>query len=119
VTEINLTILHGDTYLARLTIERDDAPADLTGATLTLMVKPDHMTVDDDATLALTVGSGLTVVDAQAGTVDIEITPTQTEGLSPAQTYVWDFQVEESGGRIFTACGGAVKVTNDVVLATS
>lgn len=119
MTEINITLLHGDTYLATLTIERDGAAADLTGCTLKLMVKLDFLTPDASAPLTLTAGSGLTVVDALAGIVDIEITAAQTAALNASYPYVWDFQVKEAGGRIFTAAGGGVLLTHDVVLATS
>jgi hypothetical protein len=119
MSEIDLTILRGDTYLARLTISRDGAAADLTGATLKMMIKPDAMTLDANATLSLTTSAGLTVIDALSGIVDVELTPAQTDDLKPGKIYVWDFQVRESGGRVFTACGGTVKISTDVVLATS
>ena len=119
MTEANLTLLHGDTYLERYTILRDDAAADLTGCTLKAMVKVDSMTADAAALLTLTVGSGLTVVDALAGIVDLEISAAQSAALSASKSYVWDLQVKEPGGRIFTAAGGTLMLTHDVVLATS
>lgn len=119
MTAINLTLLHGDTYMGRLAIFRDGEPADLTGCTLKVMLKLDNMTPDDSASLTLTIGSGLTILDTLTGSVDMEITAAQSAALNAARSYVWDLQVKEQGGRIFTACGGTVMLTHDVVLATA
>lgn len=120
MTEINITLPHGGTYLARLTIKRDGAPADLTGKVVTVLFKRDALEEDADAFLSLTSAAGLTFPDLLAGTVDIEVTPAQSGAASPARVYTWACQILESAtGRIFTACGGSAQFSPDAVLATS
>lgn len=119
MTAIDLALRRGDTFMGRLTITRDDAAADLTGCTLKAMIKADGFASDADATLTFTAGAGLTVIDLLTGTVDLKITGTQVATLSPSKSYVWDFQVLDPAGDPFTACGGDVVLSHDVVRATS
>lgn len=105
MTRIDLILVHGDTFRARLTVKKAGAAVDLTGYTIALLVKRDAYEPDLSAAISLLEGEGLTI-DAAAGTVDFEITDEQALILSTAFPYTWRLILQEVAGAVFAACGG-------------
>lgn len=89
-----ITVLHGVTKRVRVTV-RDGAGAlvNLTGATIQVEVR-DAVEGSDPALIALTVGSGVTILNqtTNLGQFEATWTATQTAGLS-RRAYVWDVRI--------------------------
>lgn len=80
---------------------------DLTGATLLCQFKPDAYSV---ATLSLTGGAGLTIVNAVGGQLQID---PQIINI-PWGTYQYDIQITLPGGIVKTYISGTMTVTEDI-----
>lgn len=72
--EVTLTFVQGDDPDAALTITRNGAPYNLTGKTITIVVKASKSTPDASALFTLTTGSGITIVSAVGGTATATFT---------------------------------------------
>ena len=81
---ISLTIAQGDTVAEGYTLtnsKTEVAPtADLT--TIEVLIKTNLSDADGDALQTLTGGSGVTIVDANAWTITVDITSAQTAALA-------------------------------------
>lgn len=91
-----MIVAQGATYSRTFTVTIDAAPWDFTGYTAAMMVRESF---DSELpTLSLSDGDGITLGGA-AGTIDVEITATQTEDLA-AGSYVYDLEVTSAGGEV-------------------
>lgn len=88
----------------------ETTPLDLTGASAALQIRKQHASLT--AGLSLTSGNGITLGGA-AGTVAINITPTQTRALVPGR-YVWDFELTLASGQVDRLFEGDPRVTPEV-----
>lgn len=121
-TALNLTLYQGATYRRTLTWRYTDAPAgpvDLTGASARLQLRTAYGATPP--ALTLTDGSGLTL-GGVAGTVEIEMTDTQTGALTASPVagvavYVWDLRIVLASGDVAIAARGAVDVIARTTLA--
>lgn len=81
---------HGATFTLLLALAKpeDGSAYDLTGATdLAFYLKSSPYLADADAELTLTVGDGITVIDAEAGLVQVQVTAAQHATLNNYGTY--------------------------------
>lgn len=97
-----LTVVQGAGLTGRFTELTTD---DVTGWALALRVVS---RVGAAPLLALTVGAGLTVVDAAAGTIDFDLTPAQSAAPPPG-LYLWTLERTDAGAEEVLA-GGTLRV---------
>lgn len=105
----SLELFQGDDEQVTVTVSDEDSGAayDLTGATLTVYLKPSAETADDDASVTtLTVGNGIEVLDAAAGSIRVTV---PKSWLATAGTRWWHLTVVKAGATR-TAARGPVHV---------
>ena len=98
-----------------VTITYQDAskqPIDLTGYTARLQIRAKVSSTE--FALELTEASGLTL-GGPAGTIDIALTPTQTEtDLAELKAGVYDLELTSPAGIVTTIIGGSVTLADQV-----
>ena len=109
----NLRMIREDDFRFRVTITKNGVPVDITGATFTFSVK--WATTDAAPIFTRTLGSGITVVVAADGTLDILIASANTASL-PSYTVIlpYDLEMVEAGGLISTPLIGSLTVVPDI-----
>ena len=112
--EADMTFTRGDTARIDVAVlDTDGEPFNLTGCTLFLTVKTALSVADASATISKTV---TTHDDAAAGESHFDIDAGQN---TPAGKYVYDVQLKDSTGKIYTLFAGLWTVLGDVTLRTS
>ena len=117
-----LTVYQGKVFKQGLPVLNPDGTAyDLTGTTLWFTVKlaSDLSQNDTLAPIQLYLivggaGSGITVTTPSTGIATIKMTTAQTEPLVIGESYVYDLQVKDTAGDVFTALKDALYVTSPV-----
>ena len=105
----NYTMFSGDSKVITVTVtDADGAAVNLTGATISYVIFD-----DGSATITKTVGSGITVTDAAAGTFTITLAASDTASLAGA--YYHECQVTDSSGNISTIFTGTVTMNEDMI----
>ncbi|ETK36140.1 hypothetical protein [Microbispora sp. ATCC PTA-5024] len=80
---VSVTIPEGSDTSRTWRLTTDGAPLDLSGVTVTAVIKPSPAYEDDDAAAhTLTAGNGLTILDAAEGTVRLDIPTLVTDAPS-------------------------------------
>ena len=119
---MNLYVVSGDAYtgvrrLVVTVVDENDAAVDLTGTTMTFMVKRRRTDDDADALITKAVGTGVTLATPQSGATKgiayIALDPTDTEDLSGK--YPWELAAEDSVGPIRLAAGW-FRVASDLIV---
>jgi len=116
---IALEIIRGDDEILDLAF-KDPAGAalNITGATgIWFTAKRSSLDDDIDALIQKSLGAGIAVVSAPAGTATVTINAADTTGIDPT-TLVWDAQIKDAAGKVRTAAKGTLKVVHDVTRAT-
>lgn len=108
--QINLLCPQGTTFSKRVRYSIDDIPVDLTGYSARLQVRPSHYS--EDIILDIFSTSGITL-GASAGTIDIFISANTTKEF-PSGNFVYDLELESSGGIVNRLIEGAFIVTPEV-----
>lgn len=119
MSSIAVTATRGDTIDLEVTVTRDGAPVDLTGADLWFTAKLKVKDADVDAVAQKTVGSGITVTDAVNGEALITLDPADTDGLTKETTLYCDVQLVEASGRVTTVASGTLTILRDVTRVTA
>jgi hypothetical protein len=111
----------GDSIVLRLTITRNGAAVDLTGATLWFTAKEDWDDLDADAVFQKkTGGLGIAVTDALAGEATVTIPGSDTASLdNEVQTLECDVQLLEVDGTLTTVARGQLVLQPQITRATS
>lgn len=115
-----LIAIRGDDEIYDVEFKMPDGttPLNLTGVQgIWFTAKRSSLDPDADALVQKSLGSGITVVSAPAGTATITIDAADTVDIEPT-VLVWDAQVKDSLGKIRTAAQGTLKITADVTRAT-
>ena len=102
----------GTTFRYRFTlVDQNGAAINLTGASLTWAAYPagTAKTGAPVAFLTKTVGSGITVISAPAGTIELAFTPVQT--VDKAGSYPWELELVEAGGDTWLAGSGTMRIS--------
>lgn len=110
----------GDTNTYTGTVlDSSDAAVNLTGCTLRFTAKLARSDADDaTGVITKTTGSGITHVNAAAGTYRITLDPEDTDALTAATLYWWDLQLTDGSGGVFTVGSGTLTMTTDVGVTT-
>jgi hypothetical protein len=117
---VDISAIRGDTQLYRVTVVRNNAPVNLTGAKVWFTAKLDKNDADVDAVIAKdTDGSGVEITDPLLGKVSFSIVPADTASLDKDTTLWYDVQVRESDGTVSTVVSGLLRVVLDVTLSTA
>lgn len=107
---LDLRIYRGDTYQLSITYQDSDGnPIDLTGYKARAMWRTARDAEDTLITIDET--SGITLGGA-AGTADIVLTPAQTNTLTLAS--VWDFEFQDPSAVFTTILTGNVRSDRDI-----
>lgn len=119
-TSFKLEMTRGDTAAFAVHIVDADTGDDvnLTGLVLTFTAKHKYEDADADAVFVKTLGDGIAVVSAEAGTATITVSPEDTDDLTYHRTLVWDLQVED-GADVRTPLRGTLAVRRDVTQGVS
>ena len=124
-SDVRILMYTRDDRTLSLTVnDADDAPINLTGASLWFTVK--EKTSDPDASAIFqkkntAAGGGDTeikVTDAVNGSAEIYIVPDDTNEVNPG-IYVWDVQVKLASGKTYTVLRGRVTFKEDITRAIS
>lgn len=118
----------GDTFRFRVQVLRDPAtkvlgigpPVNLAGVLAAWATFKNNVALYDQGQLQKTLGSGVTVVDAALGIVEVTLDPLDTRGFADGPTkLVYDVQLKEADGSITTIDSGVLVVSPDVTRAIS
>jgi hypothetical protein len=115
----NITVVRGDDHTLTFTLKDENAAVvDLTGATVFFTVKKativESSTDDTNASISKTLAAS----DPTNGIALVYLTNSDTN-LDPTVSYLYDFQVKFSDGKIRSVVSGAFIVTADVTRRTS
>lgn len=108
--QVNFLCPQGSTFLKTITYIIDDIPVNLSGYSSRLQVREAHYSIN--SIISLTSASGITL-GGSAGTIDILISDDLTKDF-PAGTWVYDLEVESSGGITNRLIEGNFVVTPEV-----
>lgn len=108
--QVNFLCPQGSTFRKTITYKIEDVPVNLTGYSSRLQVREAHYSTT--TIVSLTSASGITL-GGSAGTIDILISDEVTKDF-PAGTWVYDLEVESSGGITDRLIEGNFVVTPEV-----
>ena len=101
--------IKGDTFKQQVfTFSKNDAPINLTGASIKIQFKKNKS--DSSAALTLEIGTGITLTDAVNGEFAID---EQIIDLTPGQ-YYYDIQLTQADSTVFTYVSGNINILQDV-----
>lgn len=110
----DFTIYRGDTVALNITITASGLAYNLTGKTMWFTAKTSY-SIADPGTFQKKLGSGITVTDAANGRAQIVISASDTNSLGNSKVaLVYDCQVKDSSGNIYTVASGNLIVIPDV-----
>lgn len=111
----DIEMYRGDTRTFEIVVTRDGRAVNLTGAQAVRAVfKTRSSLPDDEATIALTLSSGVNIVDPINGVIALAFPKTTTSPLEAPQTFVFDVEVTDSGGNVTTVYQGWMLLKRDV-----
>jgi hypothetical protein len=108
--QVNFLCPQGSTFRKNITYKIQDVPVNLTGYSSRLQVRQTHYAANP--IVSLTSASGITL-GGSAGTIDILISDEVTKDF-PIGTWVYDLEVESSGGITDRLIEGSFLVTPEV-----
>jgi len=112
-------IYRGDTVVLSVTVTVKEEEYSLVGAEIWFTAKPSYSTLDAAAQFQKTIGDGIAVTDAAKGKFTVTISATDTYSMASSKTILlYDCQVKESGGNVYTIASGNIIVMPDVTRAT-
>lgn len=110
-TNYDLRIYQGDTLRFTVTIkDPNGVPVNLTGYSVDAHLKENFL---DNAPIEFTCA----VTTPTSGVVSVLLPAIITSGLDANKSYIWDFQVTDTGGDVRTYLAGDVKVLPEVTSA--
>lgn len=106
----------GDTAAWDFTVTEPDGTAvDLTGASgIRFTAKDRASDADADAVITRTVGDGVTVTNAAGGIVRVQLEAADTSALSAPLSLVYDLQLADASGGIYTVAAGRLEIKPDI-----
>lgn len=114
----NLEMFRGDMEIFDLTITRGSEPVDLTDAKIWMTARRHH-TSSPVFMKTTDPGGGITLTDAEEGLARVTLTVADTSELDGEQyVLVYDIQVRDADGLVFTPIYGTLTVTPDVTTET-
>lgn len=114
----DIVMKRGDTLVIDLTVTRNAAAVNLTGASLWMTAKTDFSGADPGQ-FQKTVGVGITITNAAGGLAQIVVAPADTDAVgATTTTFKYDIQLKEASGRVSTIQIGLLTVEPDVTRST-
>ena len=104
----NFTLEQGSTFSRQITVQENSTALNLTGYTARMQMRSTH----DSSTIALTYTSTI-ASPASNGKINLSATATQTAAIEEG-IYVYDLEIESSGGVVTRLMEGKVTVTPEV-----
>jgi|TARA_R100000030_G_C3209978_1_gene113092 hypothetical protein len=104
----NFTLEQGSTFSRQITVQENSTALNLTGYTARMQMRSTH----DSSTIALTYTSTI-ASPASNGKINLSATATQTAAIEEG-IYVYDLEIESSGGEVTRLMEGQVTVTPEV-----
>ena len=104
----NFTLEQGSTFSRQITVQENGTALNLTGYTARMQMRSTH----DSSTIALTYTSTI-ASPASNGKINLSATATQTAAIEEG-IYVYDLEIESSGGEVTRLMEGQVTVTPEV-----
>jgi hypothetical protein len=119
-----LTLPRGDTGLWEFTVTQPDGttPQPITGCTITFSAKRRSSDADADAVVSKSTPSDVEIVDGPGGIVRVHLVPGDTEDLDAPMTLLWDLQIVDGLGNVWTVPSeghGELRIVRDITRATS
>jgi hypothetical protein len=109
--QVNLVCPQGSTFRKTLSVLSDDQPIDFTGYSSRMQVRETYF--NENTILDLMSSNGDLFMGGSAGTIDIFVNDSKTSSL-PAGEWVYDLEVESSGGIVNRIIEGVFYVTPEV-----
>ena len=103
----NFTLEQGATFSREITVQDSGSAMNLTGYTPRMQMRSTH----DSSTIALTFTA--TILNAAQGKISLSATDTLTSAVEEG-IYVYDLEIESSGGTVTRLMEGKVTVTPEV-----
>ena len=104
----NFTLEQGSTFNREITVQENNQALNLTGYSARMQMRSTH----DSSTIALTYTSTI-ASPASNGKINLSATATQTASIEEGM-YVYDLEIESSGGEVTRLMEGQVTVTPEV-----
>jgi hypothetical protein len=115
----DFTLSRGDTIKLNVAVTASGSVYSLVGSSMWFTAKYSYSDPDSSAVFQKTIGSGITLTDAVNGKATVLILPTDTSGLANAKVMlVYDLQVKDASGNIYTVARGNLIFLPDVTLST-
>ena len=113
---MNLEMTRGDSKSFLFALDMD-----LTGAVgIWMTAKSALADIDADAVFQKTISDGVTVIDDEAGTIQVDVEPDDTIDLDATrQRLFYDVQVEDVNNKVRTIRSGRLVVKPDVTISVS
>lgn len=103
----NFTLEQGATFSREITVQDSGSAMNLTGYTPRMQMRSTH----DSSTIALTITASIS--NAAQGKISLSATDTLTSAVEEG-IYVYDLEIESSGGTVTRLMEGNVTVTPEV-----
>jgi len=116
----DFTITKGDSVSFNIVVTSGGVAFNLTGATIWMTAKLAFGDPDSSAIFQKKTGSGIVITNPANGAATITLAATDTSPLPAFKTLLlYDIQVKDQQGGIYTVASGNLIVLPDVTLATS
>jgi len=115
----DFTITRGDTVTLNVAATASGAYYPLIGAQVWFTAKYNYSDPDALAVFQKTIGSGIAVTDPVKGLMTMVILPADTAGVASVKVIlVYDIQIEDFSGNVYTVASGNLIVVPDVTITT-
>lgn len=115
----DFTLSRGDTVDLSVVVTANGSPYSLVGCYIWFTAKTSYNLGDSGAVFQKTIGSGITVTSAANGRFTVRINPSDTSGLGNSKVLlVYDCQIRDASGSIFTIASGNLIFVPDVTRST-
>lgn len=113
-------IYRGDTPTFNVAVTWGGEVFPLTGCSMWFTAKYAYADDDADAVFQKTIGDGITVTNAGCGEAEITLSSSDTSSLSSSKVMlVYDLQIRNAEGKIYTVAYGNIVVLPDVTRSVS
>ena len=111
-----IRVVRGDSYSFDVAVLLDDEPYQLTNVSLTMTAKWSREDSDANAVFQKTLTSGITITSVADGTLQIDLSPSDTASLPPTEVVLkYDIQLVD-GLKVYTVARGDLYVSPDVTV---
>jgi hypothetical protein len=115
----DFTLSRGDTVDLAVVVTASGSAYSLVGCSIWFTAKSSYSLADTGAQFQKTIGSGITVTNAALGRFSVRISPADTSSLGNSKTLlVYDCQVKDASGNIYTIASGNLIILPDVTRNT-